>query len=179
MSENIWGPLGMKDITFWPEDKEGFGERMAHLSVLDPPDTGTANDAPDANLNTGVTDCLGGGGVYASARAFMTLLHAVMQRDPLLLKAGGYEELFRPQLDEKCAGALYDLLLRDPQMQDYVGLNIPVTGKKNWSFAGILNGASYEGWMSKGTVLWGGMVNIVWVRLSSWGVVVGDIGSVC
>ncbi len=84
----------------------------------------------------------------------MTLLHAVLNYDSRLLQAHSYDELFKPQLDERCKQTLQNLLLSDQQMQKYIGLNIPTSGQKNWNLAGILSTDDYPGWMKKNTLLW-------------------------
>ena len=76
--------------------------KMADMCIRDLAGSGKAIDAPEANINSDMTDCLGGGGVYGSPEAFMTLLHAVLNNDSRLLQAHSYDELFKPQLDEHC-----------------------------------------------------------------------------
>ena len=77
-------------------------ERMADMCMLDLAGSGKAIDAPEANINSDMADYLGGGGVYGSPEAFMTLLHAVLNNDSRLLQAHSYDELFKSQLDERC-----------------------------------------------------------------------------
>lgn len=40
MEANIWGPLGIKDITFWPEKRPELLKRMADTTLRDPQSTG-------------------------------------------------------------------------------------------------------------------------------------------
>ena len=162
MSKNIWGPLGIKDITFWPKERVDMQHRIADMSML-VPGSEEAIDAADVDINGGIEECLGGGGAFASGESYMTLLKAVLREDPNLLRPDSFTELFKPQLDEQCSAALHSLLLGDPQMQEYIGMNIPTSGRKNWSFAGLLSLDEYPGWMKEGTLLWGGVPNIVWV----------------
>ena len=138
-------------------------DRIADMSMSNPT-SGKAIDAPDFDVNGGVTDCLGGGGKFASAEAYMTLLQAVLREDPNLLKPQSFRELFKPQLNEECSAALHNLLLLDPQMNEYLGMNLPTSGRKNWSFGGLVSLGEYPDWMRKDTVLWGGVPNIIWVR---------------
>ena len=35
MGTNIWGKLGITDITFWPKSKAGLAERMAGMNIRD------------------------------------------------------------------------------------------------------------------------------------------------
>lgn len=164
MSKNIWEPLDIKDITFWPQERADMKHRIADLSTIIS-ETGKAVDDPDFDINFGVTDCLGGGGAFASSEAYMVLLQAVLREDSKLLKPQSYSELFKPQLDEDCEKAFCNLLSSNQQMQEYIGINVPTTGKKNFSFAGMLSMDEYSGWMKKGTLLWGGVPNIIWVCL--------------
>lgn len=75
---------------------------MADMCMLDLAGSGKVIDALEANIDSDITDCLGGGGVYGSPEAFMTLLHAVLNNDSRLLQAHSYDELFKSQLDERC-----------------------------------------------------------------------------
>lgn len=163
MSKNIWDPLNIKDITFWPKERADMESRRADLSILDPAGSGKAVDAPDADVNGGITECLGGGGAFASPEAFMALLRAVLNEDPVLLNSLSYKELFKPQLEGQCREALNNLLLSDQQMQDWFGVNVPVSGQKNWTFGGLLSVDKYPGWMRKNTLIWGGVPTVVWV----------------
>lgn len=164
MSKNIWEPLGIKDITFWPKERADMKHRLADLSTIIP-ESDKAVDAPDFDLCFGATECLGGGGAFASSEAYMALLQAVLREDSKLLKPHSYSELFKPQLNEECENAFCNLLSSNQQMQEYFGHNVPATGKKNFSFAGMLSMDQYPEWMNKGTLLWGGVPNIIWVRL--------------
>ena len=164
MSKNIWGPLGIKDITFWPKERADMKDRMADMSVLNP-DSGKAVDLPGFDVNFGATDCIGGGGAFASAEAYVTLLQAVMREDSKLLNPQSYEELFKPQLDAEQNKAFHDLQIKDPNMRNYLSINVPTSGHKNWSFGGLLSLDEYPGWMKKNSLLWGGVPNIIWVWL--------------
>ena len=164
MRKSIWEPLGIKDITFWPKERADMKQRMAEISTIIP-ESGKAVDAPDFDILFGATECLGGGGAFGSSEAFMALLRAVLREDSKLLKPQSYSELFKPQLNKQCERALCDLLSSNQQMQEFIGMNVPTTGKKNFSFAGMLSVDDYPGWMNKNTLLWGGVPNIIWVCL--------------
>lgn len=96
----------------------------------------------------------------------MVLLQAVLKEDAKLLNTGSYAELFKPQLDGQCNKAFNDLLHTDKQKYDYLGLNIPRSVKKNWSFAGMIVQEELPGWMSKNTIIWAGAPCSVWVSTS-------------
>ncbi|EPE34729.1 beta-lactamase/transpeptidase-like protein [Glarea lozoyensis ATCC 20868] len=160
MKANIWSPLGLDDITFYPKEREDMKERMATLAMLDP--DGIAVDASDFDMNAGATDCLGGGGAFASMPAYFTLLQAVMREDPKLLSKASYEELWRPQLDDVCKEAFNELIKTDDMWYTILGVGVPREARKDWCFAGLVCEEGFEGGHSKGTVLWGGLPCLVW-----------------
>ncbi len=104
MSKNIWGSLHLKNVTFWPAKQAHMHERVADLSTFNA--TGKAVPLEGWDLINGSADCLGGGGVFATAQDFLALIKPVMVGDSKLLKEKSYEELFRPQLSEPSKQAL-------------------------------------------------------------------------
>jgi CubicO group peptidase (beta-lactamase class C family) len=161
MSKNIWTPLGIDDITFWSLKREDMKDRMADIAALGPDEK--AVDLPGFDLSYGATDCIGGGGAFATPAGCFTLLQAVLREDTKILKPESYTELFRPQLNEQCKAALNNLILTDQSQQDYLSVNVPPSAKKNWSFAGLLLEEGQPGWMKKNTILSAGLPCLVWV----------------
>lgn len=155
MSKNIWSPLGITDITFWPAQHEHMTDRVADMSTLV---DGKAVHT-DFDWNAGVTDCMGGGGAFASPSAFMKILEAVLREDPKILTPESYLELRRPQLEGECLRELDRVVAAD---LDFMGMNLAASAQKNWSFAGLLQQED-SGWAHKGTLAWGGIPSIVWV----------------
>lgn len=166
MSKNILGPLNIKDMTFWPNEREDMRHRMATISQLDSAGTNKTVHSSLQDITLGATECLGGVGASGSCEAYMKLLQAVLKEDSRLMKPQSYEELFKPQLNEQCAAALHNLILLDESARQTHSMSIPASGQKNFSFGGLLSMDEYPGWMRKNTVLWGGAPCIVWVR--SW-----------
>lgn len=169
MAENIWAPIGARDITFWPEQRHDMKDRMADLSSWDESESSGAKKAVPLigfDLINGSKDCLGGTGAFASAKDFMRVLQAVLQEDERLLKnKDSYDALFTPQLSEASQEALTALLKSNEWLNEELGVNIPLEGAKSWSLGGLLSLDEYEGWMGRNTLLWTGMPNIPWVRL--------------
>jgi CubicO group peptidase (beta-lactamase class C family) len=171
MSKYIWQPLNITDITFWPHDREDMTDRMATISLLG--EDGKAVDIPDFDMNYGTKECIGGGGAFATPRAYFALLQAVLREDTRILKPDSYVELFKPQLDDPCKKALNELIIKDPEQRQYLSVNVPPFAKKNWCFAGMISEEEQPGWMSKNTILWGGLPCIVWVSCLSPPLLVG------
>ncbi|KAI2618278.1 beta-lactamase/transpeptidase-like protein [Hypomontagnella submonticulosa] len=162
MRARIWTPLGIEnDASFYPKAKDAMKDRLADISTLDEKGEPPAKDAGGFDVVNG-TDCFGGAGVYASAKAYSTFLTAVLRRDARLLKPASYEELFRPQLDERCEQVLNDYVASSPLYTQLLGMQIPNSIRKTWSFAGMVAKESQEGRFAPGTTLWGGFPCCAW-----------------
>ena len=163
MQKEIWRPLSIGDITFWPNRREDLLDRMADISILDSKQ-GKAMVLEGFDINYGTEECLGGGGAFASPRAFFQLLHAILREDDRLLNTQSYQELFRPQLDEHCEAAFNKLLATDKEWQDYLSHNVPKDVLKSFTFAGMICLQDQPGWTKESTIVWGGLPYLVWVR---------------
>ncbi|KAK4451288.1 beta-lactamase/transpeptidase-like protein [Podospora aff. communis PSN243] len=163
MREHIWKPLGLEgDVSFFPKKNPDMRRRIADLSTLDEKGEGPAIDAADFDILFGGTDCLGGGGIFSTPKAYYTFLSAVFRRDERLLTSESYDELFRPQLDEKAEQAFNDYLASSPVHTRFFTLGIPHSVRKTWTFAGMLCLDKLEGRFEEGTVFWAGVPNCVW-----------------
>ena len=164
MRAHIWTPLVIDDaVSFYPQTRPGMAARMADMSSLSGEDgKPPAADAPDFDILFGATDCLGGGGVFASTAAYYAFVSAVFRRDPRLLSPASYEELFRPQLDAAREQDLNDYFARSPVHTQFLALGIPHTVRKTWSFAGLVCLEGVEGRFAKGTTFWAGVPSVEW-----------------
>lgn len=163
MLAHIWKPLGIEtELSFWPRQDADMAKRMADMSTLGDNGEPPAVDDPVFDILIGGTECLGGGGGYASAQGYYTFLSALLRRDARLLTAESYEELFRPQLDEHTEQAFNDFLARSPAHTQFLAMGIPHSVRKSWSLAGLVALEGLEGRFEKGTTLWGGVPSMFW-----------------
>ncbi|KAI1419749.1 beta-lactamase/transpeptidase-like protein [Xylaria sp. FL1777] len=163
MRARIWEPLGIaEDSTFYPKTKENMKDRIADMSTLNDKGEPPAVDAATFDILFGGTDCLGGAGLFTSPRAYATFVSAVARRDAKLLKPKSFDELFRPQLDEQQENALNDYIARSPVHTQFLGMRIPASIRKTWSFAGLVAKEAQEGRFGPGTVFWGGVPSAQW-----------------
>ncbi|KAF2869650.1 beta-lactamase/transpeptidase-like protein [Massariosphaeria phaeospora] len=162
MRAHIWTPLGISDMTFFPHARPAMAARLATISTLDAQGAGPAADAPDFDILTGGTECLGGVGAYASTAAYFPLLQAVLRRDTALLSPASWTELLRPQLDARCKAEFNAYLTSSPLHMQYLGMGLPASVVKTWSFAGMVCEEGVEGRMGKGAVMWGGLPSMAW-----------------
>lgn len=161
MPEKIWGPLGIKDITFFPKQRPDMKERMAGMNNLGDRQ-GPATHDSEFDVLGGATDCLGGGGGFASAEAYFVFLQAILRRDPKLLRPSSFEELFKPQLSPEVRAYLNEYLYSEPLRAQYLGMGISAKIEKTWCFAGMICEHGQEGRFSPGTIFWGGVPSMAW-----------------
>lgn len=163
MRRNIWSKLGVQgEVTFYPKSNPSMKDRMADISTLSERNEPPAADEPTFDILFGGTDCLGGAGVYAPASAFFTILSAIFRRDPKLLTGKSYQELFRPQLDERAEQALNEYFHLSPIHSQFLGLGVPQEMRKTWSFAGLVVKDDLQGRFKRSTTMWGGVPSMMW-----------------
>ncbi|KAI4912768.1 hypothetical protein J4E90_006174 [Alternaria incomplexa] len=162
MKEKIWDPLGITDISFFPKERSDIKDRVANISTLNEQGEGPATDAGGFDVFVDATDCLGGVGAFASAEAYFIFLQSVLKRDSRLLNDDSWDELFKPQLDERCKEELNDYLKSSPLHTQLLGMGLPADIEKQWSFAGMIAEQGQEGRMNARTVCWGGVPSLTW-----------------
>jgi CubicO group peptidase (beta-lactamase class C family) len=167
---NIFEPLGIEDITFWPDRKPELSARKATVSIRDPKVLdGSGKVIPFKGLSyvTGGKEELGGQGAYASMPSYLKILHSLLADDEKLLKKETTATMFEPQLTEKSQEVLQNIYKNKPMKGPCSIGNFPSDVKYDWGFGGLLtmqdiNTDGVE-WRRKGTLNWSGMLNLYWV----------------
>jgi CubicO group peptidase (beta-lactamase class C family) len=115
---HIWGPLGVKDATFFLSSRPDMKDRLADQTARNA-DGGLEYHA-DAmpwqdDAGNEVSDCMGGQGVFTTAEEYAKVLKAVLTNDTneKLLKKATLEEFFKPQLSGESRAALNGFLQYD------------------------------------------------------------------
>ncbi|KAI1811564.1 beta-lactamase/transpeptidase-like protein [Poronia punctata] len=163
MRERIWTPLGIEnDAGFFPRANEGMKARLAEWATLDSERKPPATYLPGFDIIGGATECMGGGGLYASPKAYYTFLSAVFRRDPRLLNASSYDELFRPQLDERCEDSMNEYFYSSVQNAEFLALSIPQSVRKTHALCGMKLKEPQEGRFGRGTMSWAGAPSNQW-----------------
>lgn len=162
MEENIFRLLGIKDITFFVDEREDMKERMPAMSWRDTTTGKATNTRP---TEEGVpaaqpTEAMGGGGLTASPTEYIKILQAILRNDGTLLKKETVEMMFQPHLTPESKKGLMGLLAI-PEFNIMVG-NLPQDHTKDWGLGGLLVEGDLAGYRRKGTMSWGGMPNLIW-----------------
>ena len=163
MKKNIWTPLGITDITFWPSEREGMTERVAGMSIRDANGSGKfVHEGPAINSTKGFKDCFGGYGAYASMPDYFKILMSLLLDDEKVLKKETTKMMFEPQLSEESREAQKKLWTDPANTKLFVG-EFPPTVGLDWGLGGLLIRDGTEGWRRKDTLVWSGLPNLFWV----------------
>ena len=162
MEREIWGPLGISEMTFFLDEREDLKERMPAMSFRDE-SSGKAVPQPRV-LREPRKHAMGGGGIYGTPAEYLKALHAVLKNDGTLLKQETVDDMFKPHLSPPSQRALMKAV-SVPGAKD--GLDgVPLGTERNWGLGGLLIMEDLPGWWRRGTLTWGGMPNLTWVRTS-------------
>jgi CubicO group peptidase (beta-lactamase class C family) len=157
MEREIWSPLGIAEMTFFPQ---GWIDLKARMPVMSIRDEASGKAVLRPRVVQEPTDAMGGGGIYATPAEYMKVLHAVLKNDGTLLKRETVEDMFQPQLSGHSRAAL--LKVMSSTEENAMNAGLPEGTKCDWGLGGLLVMQDLEGWRSKGTMTWGGMPNLTW-----------------
>ena len=167
MKANMWRPLGMKDITFRPDQHTEMKSRMADMAVRDE-QTGKAIHDPDGPPLLGGKDpnkdCFGGHGASASMPDYFKILQSLLIDDEKLLKRSTTAQMFEPQLTKEAQGQQKSVMANQEQTTLFVG-EFPKHVPMDHGLGGILTREADKGWRGKHTMIWSGLPNLFWVCL--------------
>ncbi|KAK3719995.1 hypothetical protein LTR37_004118 [Vermiconidia calcicola] len=159
MQKNMWEPLGVKSITFYPYENPELSSKVPALTTRSP--DGKLVLHTDAFLNTGSVDCFGGHGAYATMGDYLKVLQSILANDGKLLKPETVEMMFTPQLPPDVKNAL-SAFRQGPYAAMLIGENDSKIDA-DWGIGGILLLEDDVGRRKKGTLNWGGMANCFWI----------------
>ena len=164
MAKNIWAPLGIKDITFWPNKRADMQDRLVGMTLRDP--AGGVKVVPWAgeSMQSAFAECYGGAGAVASMPDYMKILQSLLADDERLVKKETLAQMFSPQLTKEEAEGL-NRIWSDPKGTKLFIGTFPSHIKYDWGIGGLITVEDTEGWRNKASMIWGGMANLFWV---SW-----------
>lgn len=163
MKKNIWEPLGIQNITFWPEKDPEMMENLAGMTARHP-DTGGLIDTKNIFLFER-QDCMGGQGSFANLQDYIKILHSLLKDDGVLLKKETAAKMFQPQLTKQSKAGLKTMMSIPAVLSMFVG-DFPDNVQYDWGIGGILVEGDTQGRRKKGTLIWSGLPNLLWVCFS-------------
>lgn len=160
MNDKIWKPLGIKDMTFWPEQHPDMKSRMVSMTIRDE-GTGNVIHDPDGPKLPRGKDCFGGHGASASMPDYFKILQSLLVDDEKLLKRSTTAQMFQPQLTKESQEAQKQLMAKPDNTMAFVG-EFPKHVPVDWGIGGILTKEADEGWRGQNTLIWSGLPNLFW-----------------
>ncbi|CAD6593349.1 MAG: hypothetical protein ASARMPRED_007426 [Alectoria sarmentosa] len=160
MKANIWQPLNIEDITFWPEQHPDMKSRMASMAIRDEESGKVIHDLDNAKMSGG-KDCFGGQGAFASMPDYFKILQSLLVDDEKLLKHSTTAQMFQPQLTRESQEAQKRLMAKTDNTMLFVG-EFPEHVPLDWGIGGILTREADKGWRGQNTLIWSGLPNLFW-----------------
>lgn len=168
LRKNVWGPLGMDNITFHPAQHPEVLSKMVAMSTRE----GGVNkygstDNPNGKVkytrkvlfDPATTECHGGAGTFGSPLDYFKCLQSICANDGRILKSDTIDEMFKPQLSKASRKGLMEKL-SIPEVSDAMGA-LPMGLEADWGLGGLINLENMKG-RSKGSIAWGGYPNLQW-----------------
>lgn len=159
MRRHLFEPLGINDITFFPQHRDDLTGRILRKGVRDE-STGKLLDGPSglAPLLGPSEDCFGGESLSGSLQDYIKVLHSILIDDGKLLKPETTALMFQPQLGSASkAGLKAAMENTDWVVGDFSGPN-----QYDWGLGGMLIDGNNHEWRNKGLLCWSGALNLFW-----------------
>ncbi|GKZ27033.1 hypothetical protein AbraIFM66951_001794 [Aspergillus brasiliensis] len=160
MRDNIWGPLGIQRITFWPSAEPDIRKHQVHMAIREP-HSRRVTDFTGRFLTEGVTECFGGQGAYGDMESYLKILYSLLVDDEKLLSQQTTAELFKPQLGHSSKHHLNEHIRSHPP-SSFIGI-FDTELEYDWGLGGILTTQDTPSGRLKGTLSWSGKPNLFWV----------------
>jgi CubicO group peptidase (beta-lactamase class C family) len=158
MQTHIWGPLGMTRSAFNLPANDVVRENLVELTMRTPDGLKVI---PHMLGHTAPQDDVGGGGLFSAPSDYIKVLISLLRNDGVLLKPETVNQMFEPQLpDPKYLQAVMTV----PEVSAGFGHGLGDGKEWNWGLGGILSMSPTPGRRAKGTLSWGGLPNLTWVK---------------
>ncbi|KAK2001714.1 beta-lactamase [Colletotrichum falcatum] len=155
LSDNVFGPLAMRDTGFWPDELPHVADRTAEWQCRGDdasslaPGPSPRNPAPDAVDS-------GGAGLWTTAKDYGIFLRALLGGE--LVGKETLDAMFAPQLDGRQAAMLKEIA----DLHGSLAVEFAPGMELNHSLVGCLNMRDAPGKRRKGSLQWSGMCNSHW-----------------
>ncbi|KAF2796695.1 beta-lactamase [Melanomma pulvis-pyrius CBS 109.77] len=166
---HIFTPLGINDISFWPDKNPELAARQPTLSIRDTSvedGSGTVVPFSGPNIVGGAEEEMAGQGLYSSMPSYLKILHSILADDEKLLNSETTAQMFKPQLTVESQAALQDNYKSQPLRGPCSVGNVSPNCIYDWGLGGLLTmedvNEGMAAWRKKGCLTWGGVLNCFW-----------------
>ncbi|KAI6089250.1 beta-lactamase family protein [Hypoxylon rubiginosum] len=159
MKQNIWGPLGAENSTFFPDQDPAITARRVPMSFREDPN-GPAVEKPGAQtVTTGAKLCFGGHGLLGSMPDYFKMVYSLLVDDEKLLKKETAALMFQPQLTPASRKELHKFM-ETPNMK--LMFPSPPHVDRDYGLGGLLIVGDEHDFWRKGALMWGGAASLNW-----------------
>ncbi|KUJ17353.1 beta-lactamase class C and other penicillin binding protein [Mollisia scopiformis] len=181
--KNIWGPLGVKSMSFYPNKNPAIKSKLADMSIREGGITMFGNPAEpngktiyiDDNIySLDMTESTGGSGLFGAPLDYFKLLQSLLRNDEKVLKKGTVDDMFKPQLSPAQISS-FEAKLAIPEVNVQMS-DLPAGTKVDYGLGAGLIKNDIPGRWKAGTLFWSGYPNLHWYIDRESGIA-GMIGS--
>ncbi|KAE8449565.1 hypothetical protein EG329_007895 [Mollisiaceae sp. DMI_Dod_QoI] len=168
-NKNIWAPLGVKSMSFYPKKNPAIIGKLADMSIREGGVTMFTNPAnPDGKVvyiddpiyNMEMPECTGGSGLYGAPLDYFKLLHSLVCNDEKILRKASVDDMFKPQLNSVGIKG-FEAKLSIPDVNVQMS-NLPAGTKVDYGLGSGLILEDLPGRWREGTLYWSGYPNVHW-----------------
>ncbi|KAK7533783.1 beta-lactamase/transpeptidase-like protein [Phyllosticta citribraziliensis] len=160
MQQHIFGPLGIKDMTFDLSTRPDMAARMADMTQRDA-NSGKLKGSRRKMPFVGATEAMAGQGLFGCAPEYIRVLQSLLRNDGKLLQPGSVDAMFIPNLSAPSKAGLNALLNSSDYINNAMG-GLPKGTDRDWGLGGLLNVNDVPGWRRAHSLSWGGLPNLTW-----------------
>lgn len=167
LDQHIFTPLAISTLHFFPSKRPDLQGRLmpevAHHSPEKPLENGpifwAAHEVKE--------DCIGGAGLYGTPADFLKILTALLKNDGTLLKPASVDTLLSGHSSPSAQAEFKRLTTENRDRRAEWSPGLEDTLDWNYGFGGNVLQSEAPGKLSKGSAMWVGVANLVWVSVRS------------
>lgn len=157
--KHIAAPLGIGSICFRPPSYPDMHRRFTDVSIRTGTDkSGPVQWTPETIWPLDMAGDSGGSGAYATIVEYQRILHSITSNDGVLLGSAMVDELFRPDMNPAVRADVMEALKDANRNNIYGGL--PKGTEVAYAIGGMVVLEDLPGRRPKGTLHWGGLLNV-------------------
>ena len=157
--KNMWQPLGITGITFWPYQHPELKDKIPGLAQRTPDGHLVLSNEPFINHDS--TDCFGGHGGFATMGDYLKVQRSILANDGKLLKPETVKMMFTPQLSPEAKKSLQEFL--HSPLASMIPGEVKPGLECDWGLGGLLFVEGDKGRRKSGSLNWSGMANCWWI----------------
>ncbi|KAK7524843.1 beta-lactamase/transpeptidase-like protein [Phyllosticta citriasiana] len=160
MQQHIFGPLGIKDMTFDLSTRPDLAARMADMTKRDA-ETGGLKPFSGKMSYGSAAEAMAGQGLFSSAPEYILILRSLLANDSKLLQPDTVTSMFKPNLSATAKTDLIALVDSSDYINNAMG-GLPHGTERDWGLGGLLNVEDVPDWRYAASLSWGGLPNLTW-----------------